>query len=141
MADGPTNSKFGFSALSSSRSAARPRVQSWRKMYEPLAWTASTICGTERSDRGIVGGCERCVPSSRPGSGHWCEYREHGAMSQPSGGWGYPQISKVTRGLRNAMSNTLHPGRCGRGPWWLESRREGQERCGVRGSPDQPGGV
>jgi len=50
MADGPTNSKLGSSNLSSSGSVARPKAQSWRKMYEPLAWTASTTCGKWRSD-------------------------------------------------------------------------------------------
>jgi len=50
MADGPTNSKLGSSDLSRSGSVARPKAQSWRKMYEPLAWTASTTCGKWSSD-------------------------------------------------------------------------------------------
>jgi len=54
MADGPTNSKLGSSDLSSSTSVARPKAQSWRKMYEPLAWTASTTCGNWRSDGGLL---------------------------------------------------------------------------------------
>ena len=53
IADGPTNSKLGSSDLSSSTSVVRPKAQSWRKMYEPLAWTASTTCRTKRSDNGL----------------------------------------------------------------------------------------
>jgi len=56
MADGPTYSKLGSSALSSSGSVARPKAQSWRKMYEPLAWTASTTCEKGRSDRKLLAG-------------------------------------------------------------------------------------
>ena len=58
MADGATNSKLGSSALSSSRSAARPNAHSWRKMYEPLAWTAFTTCGMG-SDSGLLVGMSK----------------------------------------------------------------------------------
>ena len=51
MADGPTNSKLRSSDLRASGSVARPKAKSWRKMYEPLAWTVSTTCGERRSDR------------------------------------------------------------------------------------------
>jgi hypothetical protein len=54
MADGPTSSKLGSSALRNLTPAARPKAQSWRKMYEPLAWTASTTCGAERLDRVLL---------------------------------------------------------------------------------------
>ena len=43
--DGRWANQFDALALASSGSAVRPRVQSWRKMYEPFAWTLSTICG------------------------------------------------------------------------------------------------
>ena len=56
MADGPTNSRSGSSALSRSKFEARPRAHSWRKMYEPLAWTASTTYETERSGRELLVG-------------------------------------------------------------------------------------
>ena len=59
MADAPTNSKLGSSASSRSTSVARPKAQSWRKMYEPLACTASTTCGMERLDRGSPVGVKK----------------------------------------------------------------------------------
>ena len=59
MADAPTNSKPGSSALSRSTSAARPKAQSWRKMYEPLACTASATCRMKRLDRGLAVGVNK----------------------------------------------------------------------------------
>ena len=62
MADAATKSKLGSSALSNSTFEARPRAQSWRKMYESLTWTASTIYGERGSGgRFAVGMNKTCL--------------------------------------------------------------------------------
>ena len=106
ITDELTGSEQGSSALSSSEFTARPKAQSWMKTYEPLAQTASATCGADGEVRQrIIDVCGQCAPSSRPGLEHQCKCTERWEMSRPPDGWGWPQLSEVIQGLKDAVRN------------------------------------